>query len=363
MASKTTNFNLHKIELTDAPPDITVLNQNWDTIDTQLKQAQDDAATASEDASTALLTAERIEESLGESGSGKRVTRLTVGTSTAGWTTKDCDYLCDGEEDDVEINEAIAALPSSGGEVVLLDGTYYINDTITLNKMDSTLRGNGTSTYLLRMFDGGYLINATGYRCIVSDLYVDGASADGYSDTSNDEVCIKNDYSIVRDVTVCNSGGIGIWLDGDHCKVYGSTTEYCLYGISIDGSMCTVTGNTCNCNLEYGINLCGTHNVVTGNVARLNEVANMRIFYGRQCTVVGNDFSVYNEDGGTTDSIYTSAANNTNNIVTNNNVGIGTVSVQGSNNVVGNPSYTYGTSDITAGSSSLTTGALYLVYE
>jgi len=37
MASTTTNYNLHKIDLTDAPPDITVLNQNWDKIDTELK--------------------------------------------------------------------------------------------------------------------------------------------------------------------------------------------------------------------------------------------------------------------------------------------------------------------------------------
>jgi hypothetical protein len=37
MSSKTTNYNLHKIDLTDAPPDITVLNQNWDTIDAELK--------------------------------------------------------------------------------------------------------------------------------------------------------------------------------------------------------------------------------------------------------------------------------------------------------------------------------------
>lgn len=36
MSSKTTNYNLHKIDLTDAPPDITVLNQNWDKIDQEL---------------------------------------------------------------------------------------------------------------------------------------------------------------------------------------------------------------------------------------------------------------------------------------------------------------------------------------
>ena len=41
MSAKTTNFNLHKIDLTDAPPDITVLNQNWDTIDNELKTLND----------------------------------------------------------------------------------------------------------------------------------------------------------------------------------------------------------------------------------------------------------------------------------------------------------------------------------
>ena len=37
---QTTNYNLNKIELTDSPPDITVLNPNWDTIDTKLKQLE-----------------------------------------------------------------------------------------------------------------------------------------------------------------------------------------------------------------------------------------------------------------------------------------------------------------------------------
>lgn len=42
MSSKTPNFNLHKIDLTDAPPDITVLNENWDTLDAKLKELSDD---------------------------------------------------------------------------------------------------------------------------------------------------------------------------------------------------------------------------------------------------------------------------------------------------------------------------------
>lgn len=45
---------------------------------------------------------------------GKRTARFSIGTSTNGWTANDCDYLCDGTDDQVEINAAIQALPSGG---------------------------------------------------------------------------------------------------------------------------------------------------------------------------------------------------------------------------------------------------------
>ena len=39
---QTTNYKLNKIELADSPADITVLNGNWDTIDTNLKKLSDE---------------------------------------------------------------------------------------------------------------------------------------------------------------------------------------------------------------------------------------------------------------------------------------------------------------------------------
>lgn len=45
MATTTTNYNLTKPALTDSPPDITALNDNWDTLDTQLKNVSDKADT------------------------------------------------------------------------------------------------------------------------------------------------------------------------------------------------------------------------------------------------------------------------------------------------------------------------------
>ena len=42
MATNTPNYNLHKIYLTDAPPDITVLNGNWDIIDGELQDINEE---------------------------------------------------------------------------------------------------------------------------------------------------------------------------------------------------------------------------------------------------------------------------------------------------------------------------------
>ena len=82
-----------------------------------------------------------------------RAARFVIGTSTAGWTEADCDYLCDGTADEVEIKAAISALPSEGGEIMLLDGTYNISSSIAISKANVVLRGSGPSTVLKRMFN------------------------------------------------------------------------------------------------------------------------------------------------------------------------------------------------------------------
>lgn len=44
-----------------------------------------------------------------------RDSKFVIGTSLAGYTTADCDYLCDGKDDQVEINQAIQAISAGGG--------------------------------------------------------------------------------------------------------------------------------------------------------------------------------------------------------------------------------------------------------
>lgn len=75
-------------------------------------------------------TLERLDQSPG-GGGGKRVFRFVIGTSAAGWTAADCDYLCDGTADNVEIQAAINDLPEEGGTIWFLDGTYQLAAELT----------------------------------------------------------------------------------------------------------------------------------------------------------------------------------------------------------------------------------------
>jgi hypothetical protein len=61
--------------------------------------------------------------------------------------TEHADYVCDGTDDQVEINAAIAALPTAGGRVLLLEGTFNITGQIQ-PKANTTLMGQGQGTIL-----------------------------------------------------------------------------------------------------------------------------------------------------------------------------------------------------------------------
>ena len=84
---------------------------------------------------------------------GTRVARFTIGTAQNGWTAEEVDYLCDGTNDQEEIIQALNALPATGGEVVILDGTYNITASINIPKDNVSIRGNGNATILKRMYN------------------------------------------------------------------------------------------------------------------------------------------------------------------------------------------------------------------
>ena len=168
-----------------------------------------------------------------------KTARFVIGTSTAGWTKKDCDYLCDGENDQEEIIAALNALPT-GGEAVILDGTYNITESIHIPKNNVSIRGNGNATILKRK----------------------------YNSTSEDS------GSTVRGlITLIGRSGCkiqGLQIDGNKAT-YDSSYNYGIWLTSSSNNN-TITGNTCNNNSNSGIYLySSSNNTVTEHLQQQQQ--------------------------------------------------------------------------------------------
>lgn len=206
-------------------------------------------------------------------GAGKRTCRFVVGTSTAGWTAADCDYLCDGTADDVEINAAIQALPSTGGEIVILDGTYNITATITVNKNNVTLTGNGAATILLRsasFLNVVSLLSVTG--CAIRNLTINGNKTTYTAASNGINIGSSSDNAITGNI--CNNSSSGIYISSSSSSGNIITGNICndnSVGINLyAANNNAITGNTCN-NNSTGINLNpSSNNTVTGNTCNNN---------------------------------------------------------------------------------------------
>ena len=249
--------------------------------------------------------------------SSKRTARFTVGTSTAGWTAADCDYLCDGTADQTEINAAITALPATGGEVVILDGTYNIKASINIPKDNVSIRGNGNATILKRMFNSSVqegiitLTNRSG--CKISNLQVDGNKV-SYTSINNCGIYLSSSSRNVVTGNTCDNNAFGIYLSSASSNtVTCNTCNYnSVYGIYLSSaSSNTITGNTCNnnnsgvylnssssnntvtCNTcnnnSYGIYLSSaSSNTITGNTCNDNDSSGISLNSSSSNVVTGN---------------------------------------------------------------------------
>ena len=90
------------------------------------------------------------------------------------------DLTCQGTNDEAVIQQAIDSLPSEGGAVYLLEGTYNLSNTININKDNVSLIGAGRGTVLKESSSMWTIINASGTSSdplvgiLISQLKVEG---------------------------------------------------------------------------------------------------------------------------------------------------------------------------------------------
>jgi parallel beta-helix repeat protein len=247
-----------------------------------------------------------------------KTARFVVGTSTAGWTAADCDYLCDGTNDQEEIIQALNALPATGGEVVILDGTYNITASINIPKDNVSLRGNGNATTLKRMYNStntdsgptakGLITLNEKSGCKIQGLQIDGNKAT-YTASYNYGISLSSSSDNTVTGNICNNNGSGIYLaSSSNNTVTGNTCNNNTYAIRLSSSSNnTITGNTCNNNSSYGIYpYSSSNNTVTGNTCNNNSSYGIYLYSSSNNTVTGNTCN--NNNGGIALS---SSSNNT----------------------------------------------------
>ena len=253
----------------------------------------------------------------------KRTARFIIGTATAGWTQEDCDYLCDGIDDQEEILNAYNALPKEGGEIVLLSGKYSITDKLYLREKDKhvILRGNGKSTVLSWEKDVPYaeqstMILFTAYISLF-DLCLDGnQKADGnFFGGGHVANNLYNCFTVMNNVYIINTK-VGVRSGGAWYENFAITN-------------CYFASN------EQAMNLFAERCILSNNIFRNNDSAIDFSSRGNYMYCAGN--SIYKE-GEYTSSQYTiKLASNSTKCVIVGNVCIGKApTISGTGNIVDN---------------------------
>lgn len=186
------------------------------------------------------------------------------------------DYVCNGTDDQVEIQTAIDALPVGGGKVILLEGTYNISSDLTL---DSKLEGMGLRSSILNLGTNHISLQN---NAILTNLKVE---ADSAGMAMNDAVVIYNGKAEIVNVEIDgtstgadpNSGSHAITFasgsDGSivrNCEIHhlnqsGIDTWHATDGANVSRIM--ILGNEIHhCIYEDGIALLINDSLIRGNI-------------------------------------------------------------------------------------------------
>ena len=204
------------------------------------------------------------------------------------------DYVCDGVDDQVEIQAAIEALPSGGGKVVLLDGEYTLNENtsnalnaaINIGRSNVTLEGSGWGT-ILKLKDGitapsilqSY--SPAGSNIIIRNLQIDGNKANttdpgvhthgcGFHSSGLTDFIIENLY--VHDIWYRGlsfySGERGIIRNNNIVDVYNNCVnlDHSTSYVTVTGNYLSATGSSAGIEVDASTGHINVRNIITNNI-------------------------------------------------------------------------------------------------
>lgn len=235
---------------------------------------------------------------------------LVIGTTQAGHTAAEVDFLCTGTDDHDVINAAIAALPEGGGKIVIREGTYILRGPVVIDMANVFIEGAGAATVLKAMAD----INSGAITVAESFCKIAGLKILGYSGYSVNAGILINGSDNTVSGNICGGGlsaGIAIGVSASASEITGNTClntgEHAATGIAIAAGACNniVSGNSLY-NTSAGSNHFGIvlNSGAAGNIVSNNNIVWKFALYIRpeasKCVVTGNRLNgAYTVDGQT----------------------------------------------------------------
>lgn len=205
------------------------------------------------------------------------------------------DFVCDGKTDHTVISNAIAALPASGGKVVLLPGTYLLGSSINTYVSKSVwIQGCGAGTklcgaaYINALFASPKSTRAEGTILRASDFTVcnneskirnliEDFSGTGYKTADFENIIFRSNYTI--------PSGFGYTAATyNYTSNFCQTTFFSPYGFGSDFED-PVTYRNCTLITDYGFTYT-LNNVIIRNM----------VVIGSKNPSSTQTFNVYNSD-------------------------------------------------------------------
>ena len=231
-----------------------------------------------------------------DSRSGRRAATIVVAAADTVDKNR-ADLVCDGESDQITINQAIAALPASGGRLLLLEGSYCLDcvnaepdlfgdrSLISVSADNVSICGQGRGTRLILADQaaesgGVFLFSVEGAGFRAADFVLDGNSANN----AGVDVCglmlgeSAEAASITRvQAEDCGYSGLGSLSDDVSilaCAAYG-----CGAGLTLMGGRAQVRA-CCFADNEQGVAISGGQHILS------------------ECSIYGNSESGISGSGG-----------------------------------------------------------------
>jgi parallel beta-helix repeat protein len=226
-----------------------------------------------------------------------------------GWTTAEATIM-----------QAMSELPATGGSIVLLDGTCWVDNAIVMFLSNVTLSGQGSST-IVKLKPGvaeniiqdqsavtGITISKLVIDCNNTTYLIRGilfyyAVAPTINDvtvqncTNYQGIYTASSNTTITNCTAQNNGADGIVVGANNCIITNNIVQNNGIGILVYAGNNTISNNQVNNNQLDGISLdayAASHNTVsgnncTGNGTQTNDTySNIVVYNGSYNNIQGN---------------------------------------------------------------------------